>query len=320
MGDKLKGRNAVVTGAGRGIGRAIAIGLAEEGANVVVCDIGGMVDGSGGDKTPADQVVDECKKHGVKAIAQYGDVSKFADAEAAVKACVSNFGRIDILCNIAGIDKPKMIWNMTEQEWDQVVAVHLKGTFNFMRNAAQYMVEQNYGRIINTTSEAWMGGLSHLNYGAAKGGITTLTWGGAQELGPRGITVNAICPRAKTRMTDKPEVRAMVEKRVAKGLMDASVLKRMDREMVDPSAFAKIVAFLASDDAALINGQVFLTTAITIARYSKPEEVTKAENPSEGPWTMDMVKAAFAPDKLLKGYVNPAPPAPPAPPKPEVKK
>ena len=108
-----------------------------------------LVDGSGGDKTPADQVVDECKKHGVKAMAQYGDVSKFADAEAAVKACVNNFGRIDILCNIAGIDKPKMIWNMTEQEWDQVVGVHMKGTFNFMRNAAPFMREQKFGRIIN---------------------------------------------------------------------------------------------------------------------------------------------------------------------------
>jgi len=318
MGDKLKGRNAVVTGAGRGIGKAIAVGLAEEGANVVICDIGGAVDGSGGDKTPADQVVDECQKHGVKAVAQYGDVSKFADAEAAVKACVSNFGRIDILCNIAGIDKPKMIWNMTEQEWDVVVAVHMKGTFNFMRSAAPFMREQKFGRIINCTSEAWLGGVTHLNYGAAKGGIVTLTWGGAQELGPAGITVNAICPRAKTRMTDDPKVREMVVKRVEKGLMDPSVLKRMDREMVDPSAFAKIAAFLASDDAALVNGQVFLTTAITIARYSKPETVTQAENASEGPWTMDMIKAAFVPDKILKGYVNPAPPAPP--PKPEEKK
>ena len=311
MGDKLKGRNAVVTGAGRGIGRAIAIALAEEGANVVVCDIGGAVDGSGGDKTLADQVVDECNKLGVKAIAQYGDVSRFADAEAAVKACVDNFGGIHILCNIAGIDKPKMIWNMSEQEWDQVVGVHLKGTFNFMRNAAPFMRDQKFGRIINCTSEAWMGGTTHLNYGAAKAGITTLTWGGAQELGPAGITVNAICPRARTRMTDDPKVREMVVKRVEKGLMDPSVLQRMDREMVDPSAFARIAAFLASDDAALVNGQVFLTTAITIARYSKPEEITRAENVTDGPWTLDMIKAAFTADKILKGYVNPAPPAPP---------
>lgn len=310
MGDRLKGRNAVVTGAGRGIGRAVAMALAEEGANVVVCDLGVAVDGSGTDQSPADQTAAECKKFGVKAIAQFGNVSSFSDAEAAVKACVNNFGRIDILCNIAGIDKPKMIWNMSEQEWDQVLGVHLKGTFNFIRHAAPLMREQRYGRIVNCTSEAWLGGVTHLNYGAAKGGIVTLTWGAAQELGPSGITVNAICPRAKTRMTDDPKVREMVVKRVEKGLMDASVLKRMDREMVDPSAFAKVVAFLASDDAALINGQVFLTTALTVARYSKPEPVSQAENPSEGLWTLEAIKAAFSADKLLKGYVNPAPPKP----------
>jgi NAD(P)-dependent dehydrogenase (short-subunit alcohol dehydrogenase family) len=308
MGDRLKGKNAVVTGAGRGIGRAVAVALAEEGANVVVCDLGVAVDGSGTDQSPASETVAECKKHGVKAIAQFGNVASFSDAEAAVKACVDNFGRIDILCNIAGIDKPKMIWNMSEEEWDQVVGVHLKGTFNFIRQAAPLMREQKYGRIINCTSEAWLGGVTHINYGAAKGGIVTLTWGAAQELGPSGITVNAICPRARTRMTDDPKVREMVVKRVEKGLMDASVLKRMDREMVDPSAFAGVVAFLASDDAALINGQVFLTTALTVARYSKPETVQQAENPSEGPWTLEAIKAAFSADRLLKGYVNPAPP------------
>jgi NAD(P)-dependent dehydrogenase (short-subunit alcohol dehydrogenase family) len=310
MGNGLKGRNAVVTGAGRGIGKAVAVALAEEGANVVVCDLGVAVDGSGTDQSPAEQTAAECRKFGGKATAQFGNVSSFSDAEAAIKSCVDNFGRIDILCNIAGIDKPKMIWNMSEQEWDQVVGVHLKGTFNFIRHAAPLMREQKYGRIINCTSEAWLGGVTHLNYGAAKGGITTLTWGAAQELGPSGITVNAICPRAKTRMTDDPKVREMVVKRVEKGLMDPSVLGRMDREMVDPSAFARIVVFLASDDAALINGQVFLTTAITIARYSKPEAAWQVENPTEGPWTLEAIKAGFSADKLLKGYSNPAPPKP----------
>jgi 3-oxoacyl-[acyl-carrier protein] reductase len=310
MGDRLKGRNAVVTGAGRGIGKAIALALAEEGANVVVCDLGVAVDGSGTDQSPASQTVAECQKFGVKAVAQYGNVSSFGDAGAAVKACVENFGRIDILCNIAGIDKPKMIWNMSEEAWDQVVGVHLKGTFNFIRHAAPLMREQKYGRIINCTSEAWLGGVTHLNYGAAKGGITTLTWGTAQELGPSGVTVNAICPRARTRMTDDPKVRDMVVKRVEKGLMDPSVLTRMDREMVDPSAFAKIVVFLSSDSAAQINGQVFLTTALTVARYSKPEPVAQVENPSEGPWMLEQIEAAFSTDKLLKGYVNPAPPKP----------
>src|SRR4030042_2185419 len=129
MDKRLKGRNGVVSGAGRGVGRAVALALAEEGANVVVCDLGGATDGTGTDKSPADEVVAECRKFGVKAVANYGDVSDFKTAEAMVKSCVDNFGRIDILCNIAGIDKPRMIWKMTEQEWDQGVAVHLKGTF-----------------------------------------------------------------------------------------------------------------------------------------------------------------------------------------------
>ena len=267
MADRLKGRNAVVTGAGRGIGRAISIALAEEGANVVVCDIGVAVDGTGADRTPADETVEECKKHGGKAIAQYGDVSSFTDAEAAIKACVDNFGRIDILCNIAGIDKPKMIWNMSEAEWDQVVAVHLKGTFNFIRNAAPLMREQKYGRIINCVSEAFIGGPSHLNYAAAKGGIATMTYGVAREMGKYGVTSNAICPRAWTRMVAGDGVVEGIKKRIAAGLMPPDQLEKMQTELSEPSYFAPFIAYLASDEAANVNGQVFLVTGIEIGHW-----------------------------------------------------
>jgi NAD(P)-dependent dehydrogenase (short-subunit alcohol dehydrogenase family) len=311
MADKLKGRNAVVTGAGRGIGKAVAVALAEEGANVVVCDIGGAVDGSGVDKTPADEVVDECKKFGVKAIAQYGDVSKFADAEAAVKACVDNFGRIDIVCNIAGIDKPKMIWNMSEEDWDQVVGVHLKGAFNFIRNAAPLMREQRYGRIINTVSEAFIGGPSHLNYAAAKGGIATLTYGAARELGRYGVTSNAICPRAWTRMTADDKVIEGIKKRIAAGLMPADQLDRMMNELADPSYFAAFVAYLASEEAANVNGQIFFVSGTEVGHWTQPVVENKATRDwkSEGPWRFDeLVK--LVPEKLLIGYVNPAPPQP----------
>jgi len=130
MGRRLKGRSALVTGAGRGIGMAVALALAEEGANIVVCDLGGATDGTGADKTPADEVVTECQKLGVKAVPHYGDVADFRAAEDMIRTCVDNFGRIDILCNIAGIGKPKMIFSMSEDEWDRVIAVHLKGTFN----------------------------------------------------------------------------------------------------------------------------------------------------------------------------------------------
>ncbi|MFC2000750.1 SDR family NAD(P)-dependent oxidoreductase [Chloroflexota bacterium] len=309
MADRLKGRNAVVTGAGRGIGRAISIALAEEGANVVVCDIGGAVDGTGIDKTPADETVEECKKHGVKAIAQYGDVSSFADAEAAIKACVDNFGRIDILCNIAGIDKPKMIWNMSEEEWDQVVGVHLKGTFNFIRHAAPLMREQKYGRIINCVSEAFIGGPSHLNYAAAKGGIATLTYGVAREMGKYGVTSNAICPRAWTRMVAGDGVVEGIKKRIAAGLMPPDQLEKMLTELSDPSYFAPFIAYLASEEAANVNGQIFLVAGVEIGHWSQPviETSVKRDWKKEGAWPFgEIVK--FVPEKLLVNYVNPAPP------------
>jgi len=309
MADRLKGRNAVVTGAGRGIGRALSIALAEEGANVVVCDIGGAVDGTGIDRTPADETVEECKKHGVKAIAQYGDVSSFADAEAAIKACVDNFGRIDILCNIAGIDKPKMIWNMSEEEWDQVVGVHLKGTFNFIRHAAPLMREQKYGRIINCVSEAFIGGPSHLNYAAAKGGIATLTYGVAREMGKYGVTSNAICPRAWTRMVAGDGVVEGIKKRIAAGLMPPDQLEKMQTELSDPSYFAPFIAYLASEEAANVNGQIFLVAGVEIGHWSQPviETSVNRDWKKEGAWPFEEI-VKFVPEKLLVNYVNPAPP------------
>ena len=311
MADKLKGRNAVVTGAGRGIGKAIAIALAEEGANVVVCDLGGAVDGTGTDRTPADEVVAECKKLGADVVAQYGDVSSFADAEAMVKACVDKFGRIDILCNIAGIDKPKMIWNMSEQEWDQVVGVHLKGTFNLIRHAAPLMREQRYGRIINCVSEAFIGGPSHLNYAAAKGGIATLTYGAAREMGRYGVTSNAICPRAWTRMTADDKVIEGIKKRIEAGLMPPDQLDKMMNELADPSYFAGFAAYLASEAAADVNGQIFFVAGTELGHWTQPTVETKVTRDwkKEGPWRFDEI-AQLVPEKLLVNYVNPSPPQP----------
>lgn len=309
MGDKLKGKSAVVTGAGRGIGKAIAIALAQEGANVVVCDLGGGVDGSGTDKTPADETVAECMKAGAKAIASYGNVANFADAESMIKACVDNFGRVDIVCNIAGIDKPKMIWNMTEEEWDLVVGVHLKGTFNLIRHAAPLMRDQKFGRIINCVSEAFIGGPSHLNYAAAKGGIATLTYGAARELGRSGVTVNAICPRAWTRMTADDKVIEGIKKRIAAGLMPPDQLDKMMNELADPSYFAAFVAYLASDAAADVNGQIFFVSGTELGHWSQPAIETKVTRDwkKDGPWPFGEI-AQLVPSKLLVNYVNPAPP------------
>jgi NAD(P)-dependent dehydrogenase (short-subunit alcohol dehydrogenase family) len=311
MGKRLKGRNAVVTGAGRGIGKAVALALAEEGANIVVCDLGVATNGTGANKSPADEVIEECHKLGVKAVANYGDVSNFKAAEEMVKACVNNFGQIDILCNIAGIDKPRMIWNMSEEEWDMVIAVHLKGTFNLTRHAAPLMREQRYGRIINCVSEAFIGGPSHLNYAAAKGGIATLTYGTARELGRYGVTCNAFVPRAWTRMTADEKVIEGIKKRIAAGLMPQDQLDKMMRELADASYFAPFIAYLASDAAANVNGQIFLTSGTEVGLWSQPQIVKKVPRDwkTEGRWTFEEIEK-LVPHKLLVGYVNPAPPQP----------
>src|SRR4030042_3278908 len=286
MSDRLKGKNAVVTGAGRGIGRAVAVALAEQGANVVVCDRGVAVDGSGVDQMPASETVAECKKHGVKAIAQFGNVASFSDAEAAVKACVDNFGRIDILCNIAGIDKPKMIWNMSEEEWDGVIAVHLKGTFNLTRHATPLMREQRYGRIINCVSEAFLAGPGHINYSAAKGGIASFTYGTATEMGRYGVTCNAIIPRADTRMVMDDTVIEGFKKRVKVGIMTQEQFDRMMKDMSDPKYFAPFIAYLASDAAANINGCIFFTSGTAIGYWTKPQIKTQVTRDweKEGRW------------------------------------
>ena len=307
MAEKLKGRNAVVTGAGRGIGRAIALALAEEGANVVVCDLGGAPDGTGADKTPADEVVAQCKKLGVKAVPQYGNVANFKDAEGMINACVKNFGRIDILCNIAGIDKPKMIFNMSEEEWDKVLAVHLKGTFNLSRHACALMREQRYGRILNTASDAFVGGATHVNYGAAKGGIVSLTYGIAREMGPYGVTCNAITPGAATRLVLSPEVIAGLRKRVEAGIWTQ---QKFDEATKLPPAeyMGAIVAFLCSDAASHINGCVFGAQGAKLSYWAPAVEtvIIGRDWEKKGRWTWEEVEKQMP--TLLKGYVNPAPP------------
>lgn len=308
MSEKLKGKNAVITGAGRGIGRALALAMAKEGANIVVCDLGVEVDGTKEVNSPADNVVEECQSLGVLAVANYGNVSSFEDAEGMVKACVEAFGRIDILCNIAGIDKPKMIWNMSEEEWDTVVDVHLKGTFNLTRHASPLMRNQRYGRIINCVSEAFMGGPSHLNYSAAKGGIATFTYGAARELGKYGITCNAFVPRASTRMFAE-EVIISLEKRVEAGIMPKEQLDEIAVDLLPPEYFVNFMVYLASEEAREINGQVFLTTPGAIGLWSQPhvEVQYRRDARKHGPWQFEEI-AELLPEKVLTEYVNPAPP------------
>jgi len=311
LGNRLIGRNALVTGAGRGIGKAVALALADEGANVLLCDLGVAMDGTGADRTPADSTAEECRKLGVKAVPHFGDVSNFDSCEEMVKSCVNNFGSIDILCNIAGILRPRMIFNMSEDDFDRVVAVHLKGTWNLCRHASLQMRQQRYGRIINCTSEAYAGTVGHSNYAAAKGGIVSLTYAVAREMGRYGITCNAFAPRARTRMSVGDSQDAGLQKRVAAGLISQERLQGMEetrREGADPEYFAPFVAYLASDAAADINGCIFVVSRATVGLWNHPTIVRKFSRDWESakPWTMEELEK-LVPRELLVDYVNPAP-------------
>src|ERR1700748_858422 len=203
---RLDGRVAIVTGAGRGIGRSVAVLLASEGASVVVNDLGVAVDGSGQDTGPAHDTVAAIGQAGGKAVASGADISDFAAAEGLIGTAVEEFGRLDVLVNVAGILRDRMVFNMTEQEWDDVIRVHLKGTFNTTKFAAAYWrslrEETAQNRIINFTSGSGpQGAPGQPNYAAAKMGIVGLTWSCANSLAKYGVTTNAISPGAATRMT-----------------------------------------------------------------------------------------------------------------------
>jgi NAD(P)-dependent dehydrogenase (short-subunit alcohol dehydrogenase family) len=252
-----EGRVCVITGAGRGIGREYALMLAEQGAKIVVNDLGGDMAGAGEDATPAQEVVAEIEAMGGEAIANGADVSDFASAGAMIQQAVEHFGRLDVLVNNAGILRDRMLVNMDESEWDSVIAVHLKGTFSPTRHAAAYWREQVKGgvtveaRIINTTSPSGIyGNAGQTNYGAAKAGIAAFTVISAMELERYGVTVNAIAPGALTRMTE--------------GLG----MGQLDEEMkasFHPRWIAPIVTWLAGTESAGVTGRVFQVSGRELA-------------------------------------------------------
>ena len=285
---RLDGRVAIVTGAGRGIGRSVARLLASEGASVVVNDLGSAVDGSGHDSGPAHDVVAEIAEAGGKAVANGADISVFAAAENLVQTAIEEFGRLDILVNVAGILRDRMVFNMTEQEWDDVIRVHLKGTFNTTRFASAHWRslrdESAQNRIINFTSVSGLHGApGQPNYAAAKMGIVGLTWSSARALGMYGVTVNAISPGAATRMTDS-----------------VPTDRRRTRPEVDewsPDNVAPIVAYLASERSGWITGRIIHSSGYEVSLYSNPEPVVRIVG--TGPWQPDalaeQVERSFGP-------------------------
>ncbi|MFC1999413.1 SDR family NAD(P)-dependent oxidoreductase [Chloroflexota bacterium] len=288
MAKHLEGRNAVVTGGARGIGRAVSLELAAQGAKVVVSDLGGAKDGEGADKSAAELVVEEIKKAGGTAVASGEDVTNFEGAGRMIQTCVDNFGRIDILINCAGILRDRMIFNMSEAEWDAVIAVHLKGMYTTVRHATPLMREQKWGRIVTTTSDAWRGAPGQGNYAAAKGGIVSLTRTVAGEMGKYNVTCNAIAPLAATRMTMDDEVKNRMKRALEAGMVTQEQYEELVN-MPGPELLAPVVAYLCTEEGAAINGKVIGCGGGRMALYSEPVEIRGLykDYRKDGPWAVD---------------------------------
>jgi NAD(P)-dependent dehydrogenase (short-subunit alcohol dehydrogenase family) len=277
-----EGRVCIVTGAGRGLGREYALSLAAHGATVVVNDLGGSRDGVGADAGPAQEVVDEITAAGGEAAANTDDISSWDGAAHLIEQAIETFGRLDVLVNNAGILRDRMVFSMTEDEWDDVIRVHLKGTFAPSHHAAAYWRERSKagdavdGRLVNTTSVSGLyANVGQTNYGAAKAGIATFTQIAAQELARYGVTVNAVAPGALTRLTGDLEITDEIRRNFA------------------PTWVAPVITWLASPDSADVTGQVIEASGLVLAvaeGWHRGPSTKPVESPDEvGPIVRKLV-------------------------------
>lgn len=270
MGSYLGRKSVAITGAGGGIGRAVALACAAEGANVVVADYGVGLAGEDPSSEVADAVVAEIRAAGGTAVAVADTVTTMEGGRRIVQAAVDRWGRIDGVVCVAGILRERMLFNMAEEEWDAVVETHLKGHFTVFRAATEVMRQQRSGTLVGFTSGAFAGSVAQANYSAAKGGIVSLVRSAAAGMYRYGVTANCIAPVARTRMSEKVPT---------------------ELEMGEPEDVAPMVVFLLSDRARHVTGQVFTANGPRIAVWNQPVEVREMR--TDGRWTPEQIEARF---------------------------
>src|SRR5208337_4019985 len=298
---RLAGKVAIVTGAGNGIGRAEALLLARQGAKVVVNDLGGDTKGEGGSIGVAEKVVQEIKGFGGAAVANGDSVASFEGAARIVNTAIKAFGHLDILVNNAGNSRSRVIYNLSEEDWDAVIAVHLKGCFNMVRHAAPIFREQRSGVIVNTGSESGLGHFGQANYSAAKEGIIGFTRTVARDLGRHNIRCNAIRPRAMdTRLAGGEGGGQEAGRKLAETFGSKNVIGNRSIESLRPARaeeVAVMVVWLCTDTMAAVNGRTFQVGGGEIGLWSEPE-VVRASFREEG-WDIDSLDKAVLRDYLL---------------------